>query len=196
MNYCCSEGIKWAEENNTCIKIKSVAEPIPVELISVCLGTAEICCIRHYRSLECLDGMKAAKTGDTCNRDPKTLSAFESDYYKDCCEACKFGLVMSSTVNQCGLKSFAFGSPWDEVYRTCCDELFDPSSFELDENDESELHGTASQSLNYVEFITLPLSLQRTFVVASKTCARRFAKTPTLRTCASAIPGSSCWRIS
>lgn len=137
VNYCCSEGIKWAEGNNTCTKIKTVEEPIPAELISVCLGTAEICCIRQYRSLECLEGMKAAKTGDTCNRDLKTIPVPDADYYKDCCEACKIGLVMSTTVNQCGMK-FTFGSPWDEVSRSCCDELFDPSSFEISESDESK----------------------------------------------------------
>lgn len=88
-------------------------------------------------------GMKAAKSGNTCNRDPKTITGAESDYYKDCCEACKIGLVMSTTVNQCGMKSFTFGSPWDEVSRTCCDEVFesfesdpesDPNSFTIGEN--------------------------------------------------------------
>lgn len=138
VNYCCSEGINWALENNTCTKIKTVGEEIPLELMSVCLGTAEICCIRQYRSNECLVGMNAAKSGNTCNRDPKTITSYESDYYKDCCEACKIGLVMSTTVNQCSMKSFTFGSPWDEVSRTCCEEVADPSSFELDENDESE----------------------------------------------------------
>lgn len=143
VNYCCMEGIKWAEKENTCTKINSVTEPIPVELMSVCLSTAEICCTRQYRSLECIVGMKAAKSGNTCNRDPKTITGAESDYYKDCCEACKIGLVMSTTVNQCGMKSFTFGSPWDEVSRTCCDEVFetfegdpesDPNSFTIGEN--------------------------------------------------------------
>lgn len=138
VNYCCSEGIKWSEARNTCNKIKSVSEPIPLELMSVCLGTAEICCTRQYRSVECIEGMKSAKGGSTCNRDPKTITAFESDYFKDCCEACKIGLVMSTTVNQCGLKDFTFGSPWDEVSRSCCDEAVDQNVFELDESDQSE----------------------------------------------------------
>lgn len=136
VNYCCSEGIKWAEQDNTCNKIKSVSEPIPVELMSVCLGTAEICCTRQYRSLECINGMKASRAGNTCNRDPKTITALESDYFKDCCEACKIGMVMSTSLNQCGMQTFTFGSPWDEVSRTCCDEGVE--SFELDPSEESE----------------------------------------------------------
>lgn len=144
VNFCCSEGIQWAEAEKTCNKINSVSEPIPLELMSVCLGTAEICCTRQYRSLECVNGMSAAKTGNTCNRDPELLKdVAESDYYKDCCEACKIGLVMSATVDQCGLKSFTFGSPWDEVYQSCCSELFDASveqgSFTLNDNEESGL---------------------------------------------------------
>lgn len=150
VNYCCSEGIKWAEGNNTCPKIKSVDEPIPLELMSVCLGTAEICCTRQYRSMECLVGMKAAKSGNTCNRDTKSITTPEADYYKDCCEACKIGLVMSTTVNQCSMKTFTFGSPWDEVSRTCCDEVFDPNSFELDENDESESWTSSTLNNKYL----------------------------------------------
>lgn len=192
VNYCCSEGIKWSEGNNTCIKIKSVDEKIPLELMSVCLGTAEICCIRQYRSAECLEGMKAARSGNTCNRDPKTLTAFESDYYKDCCEACKVGLVMSSMVNQCGLKSFAFGSPWDEVSRTCCDESFDSSSFELDENDESEWKEMRLSSGKIL--IKICINFQRICAVALKTYAPRSARTATRPTSASATLDSYCWR--
>lgn len=139
VDYCCSEGIKWSEDENTCVKIKSVTETIPIELMSVCLSTAEICCTRQYRSRECLIGMSAAKNGNTCNRDIAAINTFEADYFKDCCEACKIGLLMSTTLNQCGM-NFTFGSPWDEVSRACCDELAgSDNAFVLDADDESKL---------------------------------------------------------
>lgn len=184
------EGIKWAEANNTCLSIKSVTDSVPLELMPVCLSTAEICCVRQYRSNQCLVGMQAARDGNTCNRDAKNRTTFESDYYKDCCEACKIGLVMSTTVNQCGMKTFTFGSPWDEVSRTCCNELFDSNSFEIDV-DESELNSMQYCALN---LIFVQICLQRICAAASRISVPRFVRTLTDPTFANVTPAMFFWK--
>lgn len=47
---------------------------------------------------------------------------------KDCCEACKIGLVIGSTSPQCSTDAFSFGSPWDDIIEDCCSDIRDGDS--------------------------------------------------------------------
>lgn len=57
---------------------------------------------------------------------------------KDCCEACKVGLIVGASTNRCSLDPFYFGQPWDEAYMNCCNEFKadDDNVFILTEEDE------------------------------------------------------------
>lgn len=50
----------------------------------------------------------------------QTRTSFGTEFFKDCCEACKIGLIVGSTMDKCSLGNFEFGSPWDESYEQCC----------------------------------------------------------------------------
>lgn len=38
-----------------------------------------------------------------------------------CCEACKVGIIAGS-MSMCNLKTFKFDPPWDQIYKSCCEE--------------------------------------------------------------------------
>ncbi|GAB0091034.1 fibulin-1 [Sergentomyia squamirostris] len=122
MNLCCGIGKRWAFSQANCTS--AVLEDhmnIPVELRHVCLSTVEICCIRQHRDLQCIGGQTAAKRGASCHDHLTSVS--QHAYYRDCCEACKIGLLTASITPECVVRSsFSFGSPWDEVYEACCNE--------------------------------------------------------------------------
>lgn len=56
---------------------------------------------------------------------------------QDCCEACKIGLVIGSTSQQCSTDGFSFGSPWDDIIEDCCSDIRDGDGGE-DVSEESK----------------------------------------------------------
>lgn len=57
---------------------------------------------------------------------------------QDCCEACKIGLVIGSTSQQCSTDAFSFGSPWDDIIEDCCSDIRDSDSEGEETSEESE----------------------------------------------------------
>lgn len=58
---------------------------------------------------------------------------------KDCCEACKIGLVIGSTNQQCLNDNSLFGSPWDDIIEDCCTDIREAEDGEgSNETEESE----------------------------------------------------------
>lgn len=67
---------------------------------------------------------------------------------KDCCEACKIGLVIGSTSPQCSTDAFSFGSPWDDIIEDCCSDIRDGDS-------DPESTETESKYTTVFKFATL-----------------------------------------
>ncbi|XP_063219441.1 fibulin-1-like [Bacillus rossius redtenbacheri] len=114
--HCCSIGSTLAAEKVQCDQYAAPVTGVSVEQQSMCLSTIEICCLRAYRDIKCLAGKRAAKQGDDCVVD----TGFGGESQKDCCEACKLGLITSSMNMGCAFRKFSFGCPWEEVHRECC----------------------------------------------------------------------------
>lgn len=64
----------------------------------------------------------------------KHSSAVVSAKPQDCCEACKIGLVIGSTSQQCSTDGFSFGSPWDDIIEDCCSDIRDGDGDEVEES--------------------------------------------------------------
>jgi hypothetical protein len=59
------------------------------------------------------------------------LSFVIISFEKDCCEACKIGLVIGSTSQQCSTDNPLFGSPWDDIIEDCCTDIRESDGDEL-----------------------------------------------------------------
>uniref|UniRef100_A0A336K111 CSON005259 protein n=1 Tax=Culicoides sonorensis TaxID=179676 RepID=A0A336K111_CULSO len=137
VSLCCNEGEQWGVERKDCSTFEKRVD-VADELQGLCLSTVEICCSKQHQIYQCMAGQTAAKNGLSC----LTLnsSTIGSDYFKNCCESCKVGLLVGSTSNRCILDPFYFGVPWDEVYLNCCNEIKgDDNEFILTEEDEKNL---------------------------------------------------------
>ena len=53
---------------------------------------------------------------------------FLTKIFQDCCEACKIGLVIGSSGQQCSTDNFSLGSPWDDVIENCCADITSDSA--------------------------------------------------------------------
>ncbi|KAK7076370.1 Calcium ion binding, partial [Halocaridina rubra] len=112
---CCGFGVNWAREKKQCSTFPAPVAGIPSEHQSICITSASICCLRLYRDEQCQKGKEFAQGGQEC-----LVSDDEGgEFFKDCCDACKLGLVSGSMGMGCNLQ-FQFGFPWDNAYRQCC----------------------------------------------------------------------------
>ncbi|XP_035894268.1 fibulin-1 isoform X2 [Anopheles stephensi] len=118
LSLCCQQGEAWGSQSRTCSSYNESLELVPAGLHGLCLSTIEICCSKQHKIYQCKAGHIAARQGRSCS--PKGDQS-GSEFYTDCCEACKIGLVVGSSANKCSVEPFAFGSPWDEIYDDCCE---------------------------------------------------------------------------
>lgn len=132
---------------------------------SICLSAVEICCLRKHREKQCEAGKGAARSGTDCLVAPSTGGEFR----KDCCEACKLGLISGSMGTACVFQNFEFGPPWDEAYHVCCMEA-QPST---------TLPSTISTNM------TAPNQEKRTTIIP----------TPALDSLCDLLPGELCAHI-
>ncbi|XP_047735450.1 fibrillin-1 isoform X2 [Hyalella azteca] len=116
---CCALGANWARDDKTCAEFPTPVTGEPSEHQSICLTAAAICCLRLYREEQCEKGKQAAQKGHDC----RVPAALGGEYYKDCCEGCKLGLVSGSMALSCSFRSLQFGFPWDVAYTQCCTQL-------------------------------------------------------------------------
>ncbi|XP_055536331.1 fibulin-1 isoform X5 [Wyeomyia smithii] len=135
LSLCCQEGEEWGTQHRLCSSFNKSLELVPKELRGLCLSTIEICCSKQHKIYQCTAGQIAARQGLSCSLKGDHSG---SEFYTDCCEACKIGLVVGSSASKCSVDPFAFGSPWDEVYDGCCKDIKQgEDSFILNEEDEN-----------------------------------------------------------
>uniref|UniRef100_A0A6M2DYH6 Putative conserved secreted protein n=1 Tax=Xenopsylla cheopis TaxID=163159 RepID=A0A6M2DYH6_XENCH len=116
-NLCCSLGEKWADTGKACKSFPPPAKGVALEQQPVCLATVEICCSRRRRAAQCEAGQRAAKHNKDCH-----VPGAADDFYKDCCEACKIGLLVGSMGTGCK-QGFSFGAGTDSSFSACCEEV-------------------------------------------------------------------------
>ncbi|XP_021709534.1 fibulin-2 isoform X2 [Aedes aegypti] len=139
LSLCCQEGEEWGTQHKLCSSFNNTLEIVPGELRGLCLSTVEICCSKQHKIYKCTEGQIAARQGLSCSLKGHHSG---SEFYTDCCEACKIGLVVGSSSSKCSVEPFAFGSPWDEVYEGCCKDIKQgDDTFILNEEDENNLCG-------------------------------------------------------
>ncbi|XP_065089708.1 fibulin-1 isoform X2 [Ochlerotatus camptorhynchus] len=139
LSLCCQEGEGWGTQHRLCSSFNNTLEIVPGELRGLCLSTVEICCSKQHKIYQCTAGQIAARQGLSCSLKGDHSG---SEFYTDCCEACKIGLVVGSSSNKCSVEPFAFGSPWDDVYDGCCKDIKQgDDTFILNEEDENNLCG-------------------------------------------------------
>lgn len=128
---CCTTGEEYAEKEASC---KGFQPPVvDSELIGACFFSSEICCTSKLRIEQCKLGVQAAKGGADCHVSDNRTG---TEFYKNCCEACKVGLVLGVMQEECSM-GILYGVPFDDSYNFCCNEMKTQDSFTLGE-DESE----------------------------------------------------------
>ncbi|KAK7582602.1 hypothetical protein V9T40_014047 [Parthenolecanium corni] len=116
---CCSLGQNKTLNPLKCeSKIRTPVIGVAIEEQSLCLSTVELCCVQALRNTSCKNGKQAAKSGRSCTTDFRTEEDLSFRY---CCEACKVGIIAGS-MSMCNLKTFKFDPPWDQIYKSCCEE--------------------------------------------------------------------------
>ncbi|KAL7646898.1 UNVERIFIED_CONTAM: hypothetical protein RMT77_002155 [Armadillidium vulgare] len=113
---CCALGANWGREGQNCLKFPAPVPEEPSEHQSLCITAASICCLRFYRESQCETAKQAAKSGSECS----TSSEPGGEFFKDCCDGCKLGLVSGSMAMKCSFEDFSFGYPWNEAFFECC----------------------------------------------------------------------------
>lgn len=126
---CCTAGEEHADKQNDC---KGFQPPIvQPELIGACFFSAEICCNSKLRIEQCKLGVQAAKTGSDCHNYENRTGI---EFYKNCCEACKVGMVLGGMQEECSM-GVLYGIPFDDSYNYCCNEMKTVDSFVLTDDD-------------------------------------------------------------
>lgn len=128
---CCTSGENHADAENNCMGFQ--LPTVQPELIGACFFSAEICCNSKLRIEQCKSGVQAAKAGADCHNFENQTGV---EFYKNCCEACKVGMVLGGIQEECSL-GVLYGIPFDDSYNYCCNEMKSSDSFVLGE-DESE----------------------------------------------------------
>nr|CAD7597693.1 unnamed protein product [Timema genevievae] len=113
---CCTLGSDWFESGKECKQFPAPVAGVSAEQQSICLSAVEICCLRSYRHQQCINGMGSAKSGNDCI----VTTEIGGEHHKDCCEACKLGIISASMNMGCQFETFSFGLPWDKAYLECC----------------------------------------------------------------------------
>nr|XP_027216674.1 fibrillin-2-like isoform X4 [Penaeus vannamei] len=114
---CCAFGANWARESQQCATFPIPVAGVPSEHQSICITAAGICCLRYYRDKQCQQGKQAAQAGQECT----DITEEGGEFYKDCCDGCKLGLVSGNMGMGCNSR-FTFGFPWDSAYFHCCNQ--------------------------------------------------------------------------
>ncbi|XP_017758004.1 PREDICTED: fibrillin-3-like [Eufriesea mexicana] len=119
---CCGLGASWAMEGLRCEKFTGPVSGVPTVEQGLCLEAVDICCVRAYHEQQCKKGKLDAHAGLACVSDTKRRRSGPGDYHRDCCEACKLGILTGSMGQGCAFKKFTFGNPWDPAFLECCYE--------------------------------------------------------------------------
>lgn len=126
---CCTTGETHAEQAGNCKEYQLPA--VSNELISSCFFSSEICCNSKLRIEQCKIGVQAAKDGKDCHVEGNHTG---TEFYKNCCEACKVGLVVGSMQEECSM-GVLYGIPFDDSYNYCCNEMKTTDTFVLTDDE-------------------------------------------------------------
>lgn len=152
---CCTTGEEYAEKENNC-KGFQLSSTVPSELIGACFFSAEICCTSKLRIEQCKLGVQAAKSGTDCHI---TANQTGTEFYKNCCEACKVGLIVGAMQEECSM-GVLYGIPFDDSYNFCCNEMKTGDSFVLTD-DDSKFSANGLFRLNFFkEFFHFSCSIR------------------------------------
>ncbi|XP_076756473.1 uncharacterized protein LOC143426737 [Xylocopa sonorina] len=152
---CCGLGVSWASEGLGCEKFTGPVSGVPTVEQGLCLEAVDICCVKAYHEQQCKKGKSDARAGLACVTSTKSRRIGRGDYHRDCCEACKLGILTGSMGQGCAFKKFTFGDPWDPAFLECCHEAsptttssLTPTSttFTTDDTSSSETSDTDSTS--------------------------------------------------
>lgn len=111
---CCETGEKWASANGHCNSM----EPPTQDRQSICWTAQQQCCLGSLREQQCLDGIKAATAGDTCEKDSTDKCGFNS--FEECCGCCSLGLHIRSEGQPCETHP-SMGFHCRHIFLTCCE---------------------------------------------------------------------------
>lgn len=111
---CCTAAEEYAEKENRCTGFQPPV--VPSEMISACLFSSEICCTSRLRIEHCRFGVAAAQNGSDCHNPNNNTG---NGFYKNCCEACKVGLILGSMPHDCP-EIILYGGPFDDSFKFCC----------------------------------------------------------------------------
>ncbi|XP_012149839.2 uncharacterized protein LOC100874867 [Megachile rotundata] len=142
---CCGLGTAWALEGLGCEKFSGPVPGVPTVEQGLCLEAVDICCVRAYHDQQCKKGKSDARAGLACVTSTKAKRTGPGDYHRDCCEACKLGILTGSMGQGCSFKSFSFGNPWDPAFLECCYEA-SPSTTSLTSESTSPTDTTETES--------------------------------------------------
>lgn len=117
MTQCCTAGEEHASKEEHCRNFKP--PKVNAEMISACLYSSEICCATRLRISRCKAGVLSAKDGLDCH---SPNNGTGSEFYKNCCEACKVGLILGAMQESCTME-LQYGSPFDDSFNYCCNEM-------------------------------------------------------------------------
>ncbi|KAJ1525633.1 hypothetical protein ONE63_008851 [Megalurothrips usitatus] len=125
MSRCCALGSDMARQRSfaSCAALPAPVSSVPDEQLAVCIAAVEICCRRDTRNIHCHRGTNAALMDRQCDANVTE----HGEAYKDCCEACKIGMITGSLGEACSMERFSFGMPWDEAFRKCCSDANGPA---------------------------------------------------------------------
>ncbi|XP_017892365.1 fibrillin-1-like [Ceratina calcarata] len=142
---CCGLGTSWALEGLGCEKFTGPVPGVPQLEQGLCLEAVDICCVRTYHEQQCKKGKADARAGAACVTATSVKSrrlAGPGDYHRDCCEACKLGILTGSMGQGCAFKKFTFGNPWDPAFLECCHEASPSTTTNFPTNASSPVNET------------------------------------------------------
>ncbi|XP_076276277.1 uncharacterized protein LOC143207096 [Lasioglossum baleicum] len=142
---CCGLGTSWAMEGLGCEKFTGPVSGVPTVEQGLCLEAVDICCVKAYHEQQCKKGKSDARAGLACVSGAKKRRTGPGDYHRDCCEACKLGILTGSMGQGCSFQRFSFGIPWDPAFLECCHEA-SPSTSTTFTSDSTNLSSTSENT--------------------------------------------------
>ncbi|XP_043217552.1 fibulin-2-like isoform X2 [Amphibalanus amphitrite] len=115
--HCCRLGSRAARDGQPCHVGGAPVPDVAAEEQAMCHAVQAICCLRKQRQKQCSAGTEAAKNQQPCLLDQPAPAR---QYYKDCCEGCRLGLVVGPMGMGCSFTRFKLGQPWENSFVSCC----------------------------------------------------------------------------
>lgn len=184
MTQCCTAGEDHASEEENCRNFKPPA--VKPEMISACLYSSEICCATRLRINRCKAGVLSAKDGLDCHSPTNETG---SEFYKNCCEACKVGLILGAMQESCTME-LQYGSPFDDSFNFCCNEMkaTDDTIVLSEDSEFGMIFSQQSVWLMFCPFQWICAANRLDYV-------NKFVSIPANRRCCANVSRATVWRM-